>query len=222
MLAMTLLSVVVPSADAVTHLTQDRCRSGRVALTFDDGPSPTITPRLVRLLQRLDVPATFFVVGWRVAAYPEVVRAIDAAGFTIGNHTWDHPDLTTLPRREIRRQVFRTRRALLDAGVVPSTLVRPPYGAADDRVRRILADLRLVPAFWTVDSLDWDGRPARRIRRGTVARVLDRGRSGSVVLHHDGVTNAPAMLAALPREVARLRAEGLCFVPLVDADPGTW
>lgn len=217
--------LVAPSDNAsasITHLTQDRCRSGRVALTFDDGPSPTVTPAIVRVLQDRDVPAAFFMIGTKVAAHPEVARLVADAGFTIGNHTWDHADLTDLSRREIRSELARTRWALRDAGVAPSAYVRPPYGAADDRVRAILARMGVQAAYWTVDSEDWTGLAPRQIRRRTVALVEDRGRRGSVVLHHDGVDNSSATLAGLPREIDRLRRDGYCFVPLDRADPGTF
>lgn len=211
----------LPTADAVTHVTQDRCRSGRVALTFDDGPSTT-TQAIADTLRRRGVPATFFMVGSKVAAHPEIARYVAEQGFTIGNHTWDHNDLTDLSRRQVRSQLARTRAALVAAGVSPSRWVRPPYGAADDRVKRLLARLGLHTAFWTVDSKDWTGLSPRRIRTGVLADVESRGRRGSVVLHHDGVANSPATLAALPREIDRLRADGYCFVPLEQADPGTY
>lgn len=222
LLVTSLLLVPTDAATAsITHLTQDRCRSGRVALTFDDGPSAT-TPGVVRVLQDKDVPATFFMIGSKVAAHPEVARLVAGAGFGIGNHTWDHADLTDLTRREIRAELARTRRALRDAGVTPGPFVRPPYGAADDRVRAILDRMGVRKAFWTVDSEDWTGLTPRQIRRRTVSLVEDRGRRGSVVLHHDGVDNSAATLAALPREIDRLRADGYCFVDLDDADPGTY
>lgn len=181
-----------------------------------------MTPRLVRLLLELDVPATFFMVGSSVAAHPDIARAVAEAGFTVGNHTWDHTDLTTLRRREVRAELGRTRRALRAAGVTPSPFVRPPYGAADARVRDLLDRLGVASAYWTVDSEDWTGLTPRQVRRRVVAGVEARGRAGSVVLHHDGVEHSPRMLAALPREVARLRADGYCFVDLDEADPGSY
>lgn len=229
-LTVGLVTLAVPTASSGTTpivttartVPLESCRAGRVALTFDDGPSPTVTPRLVALLTRLDVPATFFMVGSRVAAYPDVARQVADAGFTIGNHTWDHADLTSLSDREVKREIRRTRRALKSAGITPSSFVRPPYGAADTRVRDLIRSMRLTPAFWTVDSRDWDGLSKRDIRRTTVAQVRDRGHRGSVVLHHDGVANSPATLAALPREIGRLRRDGYCFVDLATAPAGTW
>lgn len=216
--ALPAVSSAAPSG--LTHVTQDRCRSGRVVLTFDDGPDPVVTPRLVRLLRALDVPAAFFMVGERVAAHPDVARAVADAGFEVGNHTWDHPDLTTLGRREVRRQLTRTDRALRAAGVVPSAGVRPPYGAADTRVRRLLDRLGVATEYWTVDSEDWTGLSPRRLVRRVVTGVEERGRAGSVVLHHDGAADATGTLRAVPREVRRLQAAGFCFVPLAEADPG--
>ena len=188
------------------------CSRGLVALTFDDGPLDTVTPRVVRLLQRHEVPATFFMVGNRVAAHPELVRLVDRAGFAIGNHTWEHTDLTTQSPAEARRALVSTRRALLDAGVTPTDLARPPYGAIDDRVRRVLASLGLVPTLWTIDSRDWTGLSARQIARGVVRAV--RPHRTNVVLQHDGVTNSPATLKALPDEIATLEKRGYCFASL--------
>ncbi len=228
-LAATLMAatgVVVPvSADgdggsdarsgAVAPRTRDRCTAGRVALTFDDGPSPTVTPGIVSVLRERHVPATFFMVGSRVAQYPETARLVADAGFTIGNHSYAHDDLTSLSQREVRSSLRRTRSALRDAGVDRvSPLVRPPYGATDARVEHTLTAADAVLALWNVDSRDWDGLDPREIRRSTVAQVVERGRDDSVVLHHDGVANSAATLAALPSEIRRLRGEGFCLVAL--------
>lgn len=190
------------------------CRSGRVALTFDDGPSATVTPRLVRALRRLDVPATFFMVGRRVSEAPAAARLVARSGFTIGNHTEDHADLTTLSAAQVRAELWATSKALRRAGVTPSRLVRPPYGATNAAVERVVRGLGLVSVLWNVDSRDWTGLPTRRITSGVLGQVRVHGRHGSVVLQHDGVDNSPATLAAVPREVRRLRAQGYCFVAL--------
>lgn len=194
------------------------CSRGLVALTFDDGPLDTVTPRVVRLLSRREVPATFFMVGNRVAAHPELVRLVDRAGFAIGNHTWAHTDLTTQAPAAARRALVTTRRALLDAGVTPTDLARPPYGAVDDRVRRVMAALGLVPTLWTIDSRDWTGLTPRQITRRVVSAV--RPHRTNVVLQHDGVTNSPATLKALPAEIRALQRRGYCFASLgADGNP---
>ncbi|WP_345453791.1 polysaccharide deacetylase family protein [Nocardioides marinquilinus] len=210
-----LLTVGVAPAPASAPAAPARCSAGNVALTFDDGPSPTVTPRLVRLLRRHHVPATFFMTGERVRAHPEVARLVARRGFTVANHTETHAKLTELGRAEVRREVRATWRALRAAGVHhASRYVRPPYGATDARVERVLRGLGAVPVLWTVDSRDWDGLSPAGIRRTTLAQVFARGTAGSVVLHHDGVTNSEATLAALPSEIYRLRREGYCLVGL--------
>jgi peptidoglycan/xylan/chitin deacetylase (PgdA/CDA1 family) len=214
-----LLAAVLPvslaaPADSAPRKHQEvvPCSRGLVALTFDDGPSTTVTPKLVRLLLRLDVPATFFMVGSRVVAAPDTARLVERAGFAIGNHTWLHTDLTTQSKAEIRTALRSTHQAMVDAGLHPTRLARPPYGAVDDRVRRVLAGLGLVPVLWTIDSRDWTGLKPGQIRD----RVLDgvHRHSTNVVLQHDGVTNSPATLRALPGEIATLRARGFCFAGL--------
>lgn len=188
------------------------CSRGLVALTFDDGPSPRVTPRLVRLLGRLDVPATFFMVGTRVAADPDLARSVADAGFVIGNHTWEHTDLTGQTGPEIRRALQRTRDALVEAGVPAPTLTRPPYGAVDDRVRRVLAAAGYTPVLWTIDSRDWAGGTPQQIARRVLSGVHPH--RANVVLQHDGVTRSPATLRAIPREVTALRERGYCFAAL--------
>lgn len=188
------------------------CSRGLVALTFDDGPSATVTPRLVRLLQRERVPATFFMIGSYVAAHPEVARQVADAGFAIGDHTWAHEDLTSLSDAKVRHTVRATRRALVRAGVTPTMLARPPYGRIDDRVRRVLTGLGYTPVLWTVDPRDWAGATTRQIEQRVIAGV--RPHRSDVVLQHDGVANSPATLRAVGTEIRTLRRRGFCFAAL--------
>lgn len=188
------------------------CSRGLVALTFDDGPSATVTRRLVRLLRRLEVPATFFMVGTRVAAYPALARQVHDGGFTIGSHTWAHTDLTQQTDREIRDALKRTRHALVAAGVPAPALVRPPYGAIDGRVRGVLTAAGYTPVLWTIDSRDWDDGTSRQIADRVLAAVHPH--RANVVLQHDGVARSPLTLRALPREISVLRKRGYCFAAL--------
>lgn len=204
-----------PSSGPERTASGGSCSAGRVALTFDDGPSATVSAPLTRLLRRLDVPATFFMVGSRVDAAPEVARLVARRGFTIGDHTYAHTDLTTLDDHGIRAGLTAMRRALQRAGVPHlSTFVRPPYGATDPRVERVIRGMGLTSVLWNVDSEDWTGIATPRIVHDVVSQVVAHGRAGSVVLQHDGVTNSPATLAAVPREVRVLRHRGFCFVAL--------
>lgn len=208
---------------AAVAATRRGCRAGRVALTFDDGPSASYTRSILRTLRRLHVPATFFMVGNRVAAAPSLARLIDRAGYTIGNHSYDHTDLTGLTRAEIGDQLGRTAAALKAAGVRQRIrYVRPPYGATNARVDGVIARRKLTTVLWNVDSRDWDGLDSDGIVDEVVDQVRSHGRHGSVVLQHDGVANSGATLAALPREVAELRQAGYCFVAVPDVPATAW
>lgn len=185
---------------------------GLVALTFDDGPAPGVTERLVRLLGRLHVRATFFMVGRRVAAARPTARAVADAGFAVGNHTWAHTDLTRQSPAAARQALLMTERALHRAGVPPTRLMRPPYGALDAGARRVIHGLGLIPVMWTVDSLDWQSGDARQIAH----RILSALRPGpdNIVLQHDGVERSPISVRAVPAVVRTARQRGYCFVGL--------
>ena len=187
-----------------------RC-TGTIALTFDDGPVPGTTPRLVSVLRAAHVPATFFMVGSRVRQHPELARAVERGGFQVANHSWAHEQLTARSSRQVRVSIAATQRELRRAGVHPTTLVRPPYGAMDRRVRRELVGAGYVPVLWSIDSRDWANGSADQI----ASRVLHDLRPGpNVVLQHDGVDRSPISVAAVAKVVRGARNRGFCFTGL--------
>jgi peptidoglycan-N-acetylglucosamine deacetylase len=200
------------------------CGSGLVALTFDDGPQRSTTPRLLSYLAGHHLPATFFVVGDRIPADPSAIRTQSRLGFQIGNHTLHHEQLSSEGDAGILRSLDATRRRIVAAGGSPSHLMRPPYGDIDARVRSVLANRGLVPVLWTIDSEDWRGGSPARI----ASAVLGALRPGdNIVLQHDGVGNSANSIAALPRIVAGAHARGYCFArldghghPVRPANPG--
>jgi peptidoglycan-N-acetylglucosamine deacetylase len=191
-------------------------RHGRyVALTFDDGPSQ-YTPRVLRLLRRAHARATFFVIGSRAAARPDLVRAESLLG-AVGNHTWTHPRLARLARRDVIRQLLRTQAAIVRAtGGVRPILFRPPYGVGTPAETAAVHALRLVDVRWSLDSLDSrPGATASSVTREVVAGL----RPGAIVLLHD---IHPWTVAALPRILRAMRRRGLTPVTipeLVALDP---
>lgn len=200
-----------PGAARTGRNVRNRRCTGTVALTFDDGPAPGTTPRLVRVLQEAGVPATFFMVGRRVRQHPELARAVERAGFQVANHSWAHEQLTARSGRQVRASVDATQRELRRAGVHPSDLMRPPYGAMDGRVRRELVRAGYVPVLWSVDSRDWANGSADQI----AARILGALRRGpNVVLQHDGVDRSPISVAAVAKVVRGARQRGFCFTGL--------
>jgi peptidoglycan/xylan/chitin deacetylase (PgdA/CDA1 family) len=181
------------------------CAAGYVRLTFDDGPHGLATPAILDTLEAHGARATFFVVGSLVALRPGIVRRASTEGFGIGNHSWSHPDLTTLSGEQVRSQLARTTTAIQWATGVSPTEWRPPYGARDVLVEAAARDVGLTSmVLWTVDPRDWADPPATTVRD----RVLRAVRKNSVVLLHDGTgANTPE---ALPMILDGLAARGLC------------
>jgi cellulose synthase/poly-beta-1,6-N-acetylglucosamine synthase-like glycosyltransferase/peptidoglycan/xylan/chitin deacetylase (PgdA/CDA1 family) len=187
----------------------------RIALTFDDGPDPRWTPRIAAALSRLHVPATFFVIGSKVVRHAGLVRSLRRDGFELGNHTFTHVDLATLPPWERRFQIRLTESALDAALGVGTRLVRPPYSSnpaavtpAQYRAYADLASRGYVIVLSDLDGEDWQRPGVSAIVRNATPRD-DRG---GVVLLHDGGGNRSETLAAVERLVPRLRARGFRFV----------
>jgi peptidoglycan/xylan/chitin deacetylase (PgdA/CDA1 family) len=187
-----------------------------VALTFDDGPFPYFTARILAVLRRLHAPATFFLIGRNAAAYPQLVREEVAAGMAIGNHSYDHPNwppFARLRRWRVRAEIASAQNALARLGIHP-VLFRPPGGSYSPYVVHTAAALGLRVTLWSVDPRDWlHGTTARQI----VQRVLAKVRAGSIVELHDGGGNRNATLRALPTIINGIRKRGLNLLSLPSA-----
>lgn len=206
-------------AAASTAPARAACSAGDISLTFDDGPSSSQTPRLIRILRAARVPATFFMVGSRVDAAPEVARLVASSGFLVANHSYRHEAMTGQSSAAIRATLAQTQRSLSHAGLRPTRLMRPPYGAIDTRVRTAVTRAKYVPVLWDVDPRDWEGGSSATIAARILAQL--RPRRSNVVLQHDGVGNSPASIAAVPRVIREARRRGYCFVALDEAgEPG--
>lgn len=182
-----------------------------VALTFDDGPWPAATPRILAILQHYAVPATFFAIGYLAAAYPNLIRAEQAAGMEVGNHTYNHPEVppfNDLPARLQDDEIELAAEDLRAAGVDPH-LFRPPEGSFSPSVAAAAARARERVVLWSVDPADWQhGITAATIVRSVLAAV----RPGSIVLLHDGGGDRSATIAALPAIIQGIHRRGLTLV----------
>jgi peptidoglycan-N-acetylglucosamine deacetylase len=178
-----------------------------IALTFDDGPSE-YTDRVLDVLDRLHVPATFFVMGKHVSEYPEALRRALDSGHAIGNHTWAHPNMAQLSEADQAAQVGDTAQAVQDAGAPNPRLFRPPYGAYDGTTDRILRRADELGVLWSVDSEDYTlpGVPA------IVANVVPNVHPGAIILMHDGGGAREQTIAAVQQLVPQLRRQGYRFV----------
>jgi peptidoglycan/xylan/chitin deacetylase (PgdA/CDA1 family) len=164
-------------------------RPNELALTFDDGPNPAWTPRLLDTLAEHNVRATFFMVGRFAQAEPALVRRVADAGHLIGNHSWSHPNLARTPSRRIREELERTSDALAQITGVSIHFFRPPYGARRPFVLRTARTLRMTPVTWNAMTTDWSDPSADRIANGLIKKIdgnQSAGRASNIVLHDGG------------------------------------
>jgi peptidoglycan/xylan/chitin deacetylase (PgdA/CDA1 family) len=156
--------------------------SKRIALTYDDGPNDPHTLKLLDVLAKHNVRATFFMVGRFVQQRPDIARAVAQAGHVIGNHTFTHPQLIFESEAQTRIQLVDCHQALQDAIGEHSTLFRPPFGGRRPATLRIARQRGLQTVMWNVTGYDWSAPPAAVIER----KVERQMRGGDVILLHDG------------------------------------
>jgi len=189
-------------------------RRPQVALTFDDGPDPAHTPRILEALAEANVRAAFFLVGRHVEGAPEIARAIASAGHDLGNHTYSHRHLWTLPPRASREEVDRGAAAIADATGQSPRYFRPPWGTFNWAAYARAGQIGEVRVLWSVRPEGWLApAPAGRI----TAFVVGHAHPGAIVDLHDrgGHPSTPAETrAALPGMIAGLRDRGFEVVPL--------
>lgn len=190
-----------------------RAGSKQLALTYDDGPNDPHTMRLLDVLAKHGVHATFFLIGRYAQQRPDIVREVARAGHVIGNHTFTHPLLTFQSAQKIERQLKECTLAIRDAVGEHSNLFRPPFGGRRPAVLRLARKMRLEPIMWNVTGYDWNAESADDIERKVVRRV----RGGDVILLHDGGhrefgADRSRTVEASDRLISRYKAEGYEFV----------
>ncbi len=169
----------VPQVEGIAVSTPVDCsRVACMALTFDDGPSPTVTPQILDILDRHNAKATFFMIGWRIAGNEALVQRIHASGHEIGNHTWSHRDLSSLTPQEVEDDVAQAQNAITAAGVPAPRLFRAPYGAVDPMVR---SHIPMTVVSWNIDPEDWHQKKPQKI----IDHVLTYAKPGAIVDLHD-------------------------------------
>ncbi|MCM1966513.1 polysaccharide deacetylase family protein [Streptomyces sp. G1] len=176
-----------------------------VALTFDGGPSEP-TPGLLDVLKREKVPATFFLQGkGHTDTYPDTVRRMADEGHEIANHTWSHEDLTTLTPDGIRAEIEPVQHDIEKATGRAPTLMRPPGGATNDDVSKVMKDLGLAQILWSVTAKDFQTTDTALIEK----RVLDQTERDGIILLHERYAGT---IPAVPGIIAELHHRGYTFV----------
>ncbi len=182
----------------------------QIAMTFDDGPSEKLTPKLLDLLAARHIKATFFVIGQNVAEHPEIVRRAFREGHEIGNHSWSHPNLGKMSDEAVRRELRKTDDAIYAAIGQHPKIMRPPYGSLTARQRQwIHKEFGYRIILWEVDPLDWK-RPGPSV---VESRIVKNARAGDIILAHD---IHPGTIAAMPDTFTALAAKGFTFETVSD------
>ena len=187
-----------------------------VALTFDCGANADGIPAIFDTLARKKAPASFFLTGHWAETFQNKAASIGTR-FAVGNHTYDHPDLTQLGRKKIRRELLKAgRRIVRYTNVDPHPLFRFPFGASDGRTVRIVNQLGYGSIRWTIDTLGWKGADAGITTRSIVKRVMAGLRPGAILLMHVGSAPDGSTLDAdaLPKLIRKIRKAGYRFVRL--------
>lgn len=196
------------AASSVTKIVFTRCAvpAPVIAITFDDGPNPDHTPRLLDMLKARNIKATFFMVGRCVVTWPHLVKRMAKEGHEVANHSWSHPLLTRLGNASLDSQLQKTHDAIIQACGIAPRHYRPPYGAIGMSQRKhIHEQFGYSTILWDVDPLDWKTpRNSRKVQE----RILANTKSGSIILTHDihGST-----VDAMPATLDALMARGYQF-----------
>jgi peptidoglycan-N-acetylglucosamine deacetylase len=187
----------------------------QIALTYDDGPNDPHTQRLLEVLARHEVRATFFMIGRYVQQRPEIAREVAQAGHIVANHTFNHPLLIFKRDSSVRTELESCKRVLSDAVGQHSNLFRPPFGGLRPGLLRFIRNLGLEPIMWNVTGFDWDAPPVEFIEEKIAGQI----RGGDIILLHDGghsqmgADRGPTIMAT-DRLIHRYRAAGYEFVTI--------
>ncbi len=197
-----------PVAAGQKQITFSQCHvdGPYVAMTFDDGPHASNTPRLLDMLKQRNIKATFFVVGQCVAEYPAIMKRIVAEGHEVANHSWSHPQLSKMGEGPVTEQLQKTHDAIVNATGITPKLMRPPYGAFT-ATQRAWANgkwgYKII--LWDVDPLDWKVRNAEHVK----SEILHHTVAGSIILSHD---IHKSTVDAMPDTLDGLTGRGFKFV----------
>jgi peptidoglycan/xylan/chitin deacetylase (PgdA/CDA1 family) len=185
----------------------------KAALTFDDGPDSRFTPKVLDVLKAAHVKATFFLIGTKANAQPELVRRIVREGHVVGNHSYSHANFPKLTPEQFHQQIEGAEHILQTLTGYAPKLIRPPYGAVNEQQLQWLADHHYLIVNWNVDSLDWKELSSDQV----LSAIMQQTRPGSIILQHSGGgdnQDLSGTVLALPELIRRLQADGYQLVTI--------
>ncbi|MCK4777157.1 MAG: polysaccharide deacetylase family protein [Actinomycetia bacterium] len=183
-----------------------------VALTFDDGPDPYYTKKILEVLHRYNVKASFFVIGELASKYPFLIKEINSEGHTLGNHTLTHRDIELKSESEVRKELLEVNKILKDITGKEVTWFRPPGGEVNDNILKAANSLNLKTVLWDVDPRDWKKYAPQIIYEEVVGKITRE----DIILLHDGGGNRMNTLNSLPKIIQSLQQKGYSFFTLDD------
>lgn len=180
----------------------------KIALTFDDGPHPVITKKILDILDKYGVKATFFVVGVNVKNYPSAFECIVERGHEIGNHTYSHTVLNKRSKEMISKEIDMTEERISSASKTRSSLIRPPCGEYDETLVKIALENDYKIVLWNIDTKDW----AHVSKKSIIDNVMDNVNGGDIILFHDYISGKNNTVEALDYLIPKLISDGYEFV----------
>ncbi len=188
--AVLLLSVIVTNVNAAEQVIykDSKNKENKIALTFDDGPHPYYTYRILEILKKYNIEATFFFVGENVKNYPDAARAVIEAGHEVGNHTFTHHRVRSMNYNEILSEMIKCEDIIFEIDEYKPRLFRPPEGAYGEELEKIAEKMGYSVILWSIDTRDWDHSTPDEIMENVMKNVS----SGDIILMHDYIgKNSP-------------------------------
>jgi len=186
----------------------------KLALTFDDGPSEKYTSKILDILSRNNVKATFFIIGSNAEKNPELVKRIISEGHEIGNHTYSHPQLKKISPEELNLEINKTQKIIKGITGITPTLFRPPGGYLNNTIMEIITSNNCIPVLWSwrQDTMDWKNPPVDTV----VNTVLSNVKDGDIILFHDYIYGESPTPEALNRIIPELLNKGYNFLTVTE------
>lgn len=200
------------ATEKVTALSHGSREEKKIALTFDDGPHPRYTAEILDLLGAYQIKATFFMIGTNVALYPTLARRVAEEGHEVGSHTFSHPHMLKLTPRALLEEIGKNEKIFLENGIRRPTLFRPPEGYRTPEQSIAVRDAGYTMVVWSIDTHDWQSRPAEEI----VRYVHENVQGGDILLFHDYISGQNTTIAALKQLIPKLLEDGYHFTVVSD------